>query len=146
MPNRELMTWQAATHHMRKVTKPRKKIGVRMERNAVKVSDRCVTVALMSSMPSSSSSSSRPLWGMEAAVGITSAGVIPGVSSALPPQEKSPARFVNIYILSLNVAEKGSFLKKALLIRFYWHKNLTFTVNVSNISLSCNCKYLKVTL
>lgn len=98
MPKRELMTWQAATHHVRKAKKPWKKIGVRTERSAVNVSDRRATVAWMSSSMSSipSSSSSRPPGSTGAAVGITSAGVTPGVSSALAPQEKSPTRSVEV--------------------------------------------------
>ncbi|KAG7238995.1 hypothetical protein INR49_030260 [Caranx melampygus] len=71
MPNRELMTWQAATHQVRKAKKPRKKSGVRTDRSAVKVAD-------------------RPLGSTGAAVGITSAGVTPGVSSPPVAQEKSP--------------------------------------------------------
>lgn len=92
MPNSELMTWQAATHHVRKAKKPRKKMGVRTERRAAKASDRRAMVAWMSSSVSSmpSSSSSRLLWGVGAAGGITRAGVTPGLSAAPPPQEKSP--------------------------------------------------------
>jgi len=93
MPNRELMTWQAATHQVRKAKKPRKKSGVRTDRRAVKISDRRATVAWMSSSMSStpSSSSSRPTGSTGAAVG-SSAGVTPGVSSAPSTQEKSPVR------------------------------------------------------
>lgn len=80
-------------------------MGVRTERRAAKASDRRATVAWMSSSGSSrpSSSSSRLLWGMGAAVGITRAGVTPGASSALPLQEKSPTESVS----QLTHAEAG---------------------------------------
>lgn len=110
MPNRELMTWQAATHQVRKAKKPRKKIGVRTDRSAVKVSDRRATVAWMSSSMSStpSSSSSTTPGSTGAAVGITSAGVTPGVSSAPVPQEKSPTRSVEIsQYLDFTTAQEG---------------------------------------
>lgn len=146
MPKRELMTWQAATHQVRKAKKPRKKSGVSTDLRAVKVADRWATVTWMSSSMSStpSSSSSGVLGNTGAAVGITSAGVTPGVSSAPIPQEKSPGRNQRIFMF-YQILERGR-VKEGRPWRYSWHWSLTFTVDVSNVQVHCSCRHPNLSL